>query len=71
MYIYEVPMNKDKFKNLTVIDGVKSETEQIKDTSQNTYQSNPLKTDLYSRLAAFRNSQRKFNVQDVIKDSLK
>ena len=58
-------MNKDKFKNLTVIDGVKSEIEQI------TYQSNPLKTDLYSRLAAFRNSQRKFNVQDVIKDSLK
>ena len=40
-------MNKDKFKNLTVIDGVKSETEQIKETSQNTYQSNPLKTDLY------------------------
>ena len=64
-------MNKDKFKNLTVIDGVKSETEQIKETSQNTYQSNPLKTDLYSGLAAFRNSQRKFNVQDVIKDSLK
>ena len=58
-------MNKDKFKNLTVIDGVKSEIEQI------TYQSNPLKTDLYSRLAAFRNYQRKFNVQDVIKDSLK
>ena len=64
-------MNKDKFKNLTVIDGVKSEKEQIKETSQNTYQSNPLKTDLYSRLAAFRNSQGKFNVQDVIKDSLK
>lgn len=64
-------MNKDKFKNFTVIDGVKSETEQIKETSQNTYQSNPLKTDLYSRLSAFRNSQRKFNIQDVIKDSLK
>ena len=64
-------MNKDKFKNLTVIDGVKSEKEQIKETSQNTYQSNPLKTDLYSRLSAFRNSQGKFNVQDVIKDSLK
>lgn len=64
-------MNKDKFKNFTVIDGVKSETESIQDTSQNTYQSNPLKTDLYSRLVAFRNSQRKFNVQDVIKDSLK
>ncbi len=64
-------MNKDKFKNFTVIDGVKPETENVQETSQNTYQSNPLKTDLYSRLAAFRNSQRKFNIQDVIKDSLK
>lgn len=64
-------MNKDKFKNFTVIDGVKTETENVQETSQNTYQSNPLKTDLYSRLAAFRNSQRKFNIQDVIKDSLK
>lgn len=64
-------MNKDKFKNFTVIDGVKPETENAQETSQNTYQSNPVKTDLYSRLAAFRNSQRKFNVQDVIKDSLK
>lgn len=64
-------MNKDKFKNLTVIDGVKPETENAQETSQNTYQSNPLKTDLYSRLVAFRNSQRKFNIQDVIKDSLK
>lgn len=64
-------MNKDKFKNFTVIDGVKPETEPIQETPQNTYQSNPLKSDLYSRLAAFRNSQRKFSIQDVIKDSLK
>ena len=64
-------MNKDKFKNFTVIDGVKPETEDAQEVAQNTYQSNPLKTDLYSRLSAFRNSQRKFNIQDVIKDSLK
>ena len=38
-------MNKDKFKNFTVIDGVKPETENVQETSQNTYQSNPLKTE--------------------------
>ena len=65
-------MNKDKFKNFTVLDGELSDTEQLKEAQiQHTYQSNPVKTDLYSRLAAFRNSQRKFNIQDVIKDSLK
>lgn len=65
-------MSKDKFKNFTVLDGKKSDTEQLKEVqAQHTYQSNPVKTDLYSRLAAFRNSQRKFNIQDVIKDSLK
>ena len=65
-------MNKDKFKNFTVLDGEQSDTEQLKEAQiQHTYQSNPVKTDLYSRLAAFRNSQRKFNIQDVIKDSLK
>ena len=65
-------MNKDKFKNFTVLDGKKSDTEQLKEAqTQHTYQSNPVKTDWYSRLAAFRNSQRKFNIQDVIKDSLK
>lgn len=64
-------MNKDKFKNFTVIDGVKPETEQVQESPQKSYQSDPLKTDLYSRLAAFRNSQRKFSIQDVIKDTLK
>lgn len=64
-------MNKDKIKNFTVIDCVKSETEPIQETSTKVYQSNPLKSDLYSRLAAFRNSQRKFSIQDAIKDSLK
>ena len=64
-------MNKDKFKNLTVIDGIKTEQDVPVELPEATYQSNPVKTDLYSRLAAFRNSQRKFGIKDVIKDSLK
>ncbi len=35
------------------------------------YQSDPIKTDLLSKLHAFRQSQKKFNVQDLIKDRLK
>ena len=64
-------MNKDKFKNFTVIDGTQEETKISVELQQEEYQSNPIKTDLYSRLAAFRNSQRKFGIKDVIKDSLK
>ncbi|MGN1154460.1 MAG: hypothetical protein ACI4S3_10565 [Candidatus Gastranaerophilaceae bacterium] len=64
-------MNKDKFKNFTVIDGTREETKVSVELQQEEYQSNPIKTDLYSRLAAFRNSQRKFGIKDVIKDSLK
>ena len=61
-------MSNDRFKNFTVIDGT---TESTTETVDKTYQSNPLKSDLYSKLAAFRNSQKKFGIQDVIKDSLK
>lgn len=35
------------------------------------YQSDPIKSDLYSKLLAFRQSQKKFNIQDLIRDSLK
>ena len=35
------------------------------------YQSDPIKSDLYSKLLAFRQSQKKFNVQDLIRDNLK
>ena len=35
------------------------------------YQSDPIKTNLYAKLLAFRQSQKKFNVQDLIRDSLK
>ena len=64
-------MNKEKFKNFTVIDGTQEEAKISVELQQEEYQSNPIKTDLYSRLAAFRNSQRKFGIKDVIKDSLK
>ncbi len=64
-------MNKERFKNFTLIEGVKPDIEQVQETPEKAYQSNPLKSDLYSRLAAFRNSQRKFGIKDVIKDSLK
>ncbi len=64
-------MNKERFKNFTLIEGVKPDIDKENETPEKAYQSNPLKTDLYSRLAAFRNSQRKFDIKDVIKDSLK
>lgn len=35
------------------------------------YQSDPIKSDLYSKLLAFRQSQKKFNIQDLIRDNLK
>lgn len=41
------------------------------DIENKVYQSDPIKNDLYSKLLAFRQSQKKFNVQDLIRDSLK
>lgn len=35
------------------------------------YQSDPIKIDLYSKLLAFRRSQKKFNIMDLIRDNLK
>ena len=35
------------------------------------YKSDPIKADLYSKLLAFRQSQKKFKIQDLIRDSLK
>ena len=68
-------MSNDKLKNLTLIDCTPAEqvleTISTVETVEATYQSNPLKADLYSKLAAFRNSQRKFGIKDAIKDSLK
>ena len=57
-------------KNLTLIKDSVTEQE-IQVTPEKVYQSNPMKSDLYSRLSAFRNSQRKFGIKDAIKDSLK
>lgn len=47
------------------------ETEEIKDSVEQNYQSDPIKIDLYSKLLAFSKSQRKFSVKDLIRDSLK
>ena len=44
------------------------ESEHIEDKA---YQSNPVKSDLYSKLLAYRQSQKKFTAKDLIKDSLK
>ena len=35
------------------------------------YQSDPVKSDLLSKLHAFRHSQKKFTIKDIIKDGLK
>ena len=35
------------------------------------YQSNPVKSDLYSKLLAYRQSQKKFTIKDLIRENLK
>jgi hypothetical protein len=35
------------------------------------YQSNPVKSDLYSKLLTYRQSLKKFKVEDLIRDNLK
>ena len=35
------------------------------------YQSNPVKSDLYSKLLAYRQSLKKFTIKDLIRDNLK
>ncbi|MBO6272210.1 hypothetical protein J6O48_05450 [bacterium] len=43
-------------------------TEPIEDK---VYQSDPIKSDLYSKLLAYRQSQKKFTIKDLIRDNLK
>lgn len=50
------------------LDVKSANTEPVEDKA---YQSNPVKSDLYSKLLAYKQSQKKFNVKDLIKDSLK
>ena len=39
-------MNKERFKNFTLIEGVKPDIDKENETPEKAYQSNPLKTDL-------------------------
>ena len=43
-------------------------TEPIEDK---VYQSDPIKSDLYSKLLAYKQSQKKFTIKDLIRDNLK
>lgn len=69
-------MKEEEMKHLTLIKTEPQEFEapKFEDTpisANKDYQSNPMKTDIYARLNAFRKSQKKFTIHDVIKDSLK
>ncbi len=69
-------MTKERDDNMRLIvnENVDTSPTKIKDTEpieDKVYQSDPIKTDLYSKLLAFRQSQKKFNVQDLINDRLK
>ena len=55
-------------ESLNVAPSDVKETEHVEDKA---YQSNPVKNDLYSKLLAYRQSQKKFTAKDLIKDSLK
>jgi hypothetical protein len=65
-------MDKESKKDMKLIISNDTETD-VKNSKavENNYQSDPIKIDLYSKLLAFNKSQRKFNVKDLIKDSLK
>ena len=72
LYIYEVQMNKESDKDMKLIISNPVETTSDSDmVLEKTYQSDPLKIDLYSKLLAFRKSQKKFGIKDLIKDNLK
>ncbi len=50
---------------------VETSRENIEPIEDKVYQSNPVKSDLLSKLHAFRHSQKKFTIQDMIRDNLK
>ena len=50
---------------------VKTSRENSEPIEDKAYQSNPVKSDLLSKLHAFRHSQKKFTIQDMIRDNLK
>ncbi|MCR5266562.1 MAG: hypothetical protein K6E29_08240 [Cyanobacteria bacterium RUI128] len=66
-------MKKESSKMLKLITNEKLDVQtDVEQTNEKVYQSTPsAKTDLYAKMLAFRQSQKKFNVQDLIKDNLK
>ncbi len=57
-----------KNDNVGVVDNVEELNESVQDK---VYQSNPVKSNLYAKLLAYRQSQKKFGIKDLINDSLK
>ena len=48
-----------------------SEVKLTKPIEDKVYQSDPIKSDLYSKLLAYKQSQKKFTIKDLIRDNLK
>ena len=63
-------MTKER-ENMKLIVNEELDVKQSEPIADKVYQSNPVKSDLLSKLHAFRQSQKKFTVQDLIKDNLK
>lgn len=65
-------MTKESDKDMKLIISNPVETTHDNDVlTEKNYQSDPIKIDLYSKLLAFRKSQKKFGIKDLIKDNLK
>ena len=70
-------MKKESDKMLKLItnenlDIQKTDNSEVKEHKDKVYQSVPsAKADLYSKMLAFRQSQKKFKVEDLIRDGLK
>lgn len=69
-------MKRERYTGLRLVepDIVQTDSSDIEVSESITdskYQSDPVRRDLYSKLAAYRQSLRKFNIRDLIRDSLK
>ena len=66
-------MKKESEKMLKLItneNAIVQEEEKVT-VEDKVYQSDPIKTDLYAKLNAFRKSQKTFTIKDLIRDNLK
>lgn len=68
-------MKKERFTKLRAVtsDAADSDLKDVSNVSETFvhYQSNPMKMNLYSKLLAYRQSLKKFNIKDLIRDTLK